>query len=268
MKAYLVPATPIADRAAAPLLFVLGALLSQYAGAAWAKSLLPLLGADGMTGVRVGLSALVLVVILRPWRTTLDRRGAMAVIAYGAMLGAMNLFIYRAMELIPIGVAVAIEVLGPLAVALAGCRRPVDLVWVALAVAGLLVLLPFGGIGADLDPIGIAYAAAAALCWALYIVFGHRAAALPSGPVVAWGLVVAASFTVPLGIADAGSALLAPTVLAVGLAVAVLSSVTPYLLEMLALRRLPRHVFGLADHGERVQDLVVGFLIGEDFEIA
>lgn len=175
----------------------------------------------------------------------------------------MNLCIYQAMARIPIGVAIAIEVTGPLAVALFGSRRPRDVLWVVLAVAGLLPLLPVRG-ATGLDPVGMVWAAAAAACWALYIVFGKRASALPGGQAAAWGMLVATTFTLPLGVAHAGAALLAPGVLLTGLAVAVLSSAAPYSLEMVALRRLPRHVFGLLVSASPAVAALVGFfMLGE-----
>ncbi|PWC51888.1 threonine transporter [Azospirillum sp. TSA6c] len=251
-----------------PLLLLLASLLSQYVGAASAKSLFPLVGAEGVTGLRVGLSALMLMAILRPWRSLPGRGDLRNLLVYGATLGAMNLSIYRAMELIPIGIAIAIEVTGPLAVALLGSRRLKDFLWIACAAAGLVLLLPLREASGALDPVGVAYAMAAAFCWALYIVFGKRASSLPGGQAVAWGMLVAASFTVPLGISHAGAGLLVPAVLLTGLAVAVLSSMVPYLLEMMALRRLPSHVFGLAVSASPAVAALIGFLmLGERLSV-
>lgn len=249
------------EPAALPLLILLASLLSQYVGAASAKSLFPLVGAEGVTGLRVGLSALMLLAILRPWRSLPGRRDLRNLLVYGATLGAMNLSIYRAMELIPIGIAIAIEVTGPLAVALLGSRRLKDFLWIACAAVGLVLLLPLHEASGALNPVGVAYAAAAAFCWALYIVFGKRASSLPGGQAVAWGMLVATSFTVPLGIAHAGAGLLVPAVLLTGFAVAVLSSMVPYLLEMMALRRLPSHVFGLAVSASPAVAALIGFLM-------
>lgn len=249
------------EPAVLPLVLLLASLLSQYVGAASAKSLFPLVGAEGVTGLRVGLSALMLLVILRPWRSLPGRVDLGNLLVYGATLGAMNLSIYRAMELIPIGIAIAIEVTGPLAVALLGSRRLKDFLWIACAAVGLVLLLPLREASSALNPVGVAYAMAAAFCWALYIVFGKRASSLPGGQAVAWGMLVAASFTVPLGIAHAGAGLLVPAVMLTGLAVAVLSSMVPYLLEMMALRRLPSHVFGLAVSASPAVAALIGFLM-------
>jgi inner membrane transporter RhtA len=235
------PANPLL-----PSLGVVAALVVQNIGAALAKSLFPLTGVEGMTALRVGLSALILAAVWRPWRVRVLRAGGRDVIAYGFTLGLMNLLIYCAFAYIPIGVAVTIEVTGPLAVVLVSSRRAIDFVWLALTAAGLLLLMPIEQATSALDPRGLALASGAAACWALYIVFGKRLSGrLPSGEAVALGMAVAALLTVPIGVARAGTTLFAPQVLALGVAVALLSSVLPYLLEMAALARLPRKVFGI-----------------------
>jgi inner membrane transporter RhtA len=231
----------------APLfaLAVMGSLVSQNVGAAWAKSLFPLVGTEGVTALRVGLSALVLLALWRPWRTRIARRDGLNLIVYGGMLGLMNLLIYKAFERIPIGLAIAIEVTGPLTVVLLASRRPADFAWIACAVTGLALLLPIDARGGALDPVGVGFALGAAVCWAMYIMFGKRASALGGGQAVSVGMLVAALLTVPIGVAHSGAALASPVVLLAGLAVAVLSSALPYSLEMAALRRLPGRVFGI-----------------------
>jgi len=197
-----------------------------------------------MTALRIGLSALLLLAFWRPWRTPMTRRELANVALYGAMLGAMNLCIYQAFGRIPIGIATAVETTGPLVVVLAASRRALDVAWVALALAGLALLLPLGS-GRALDPLGLLFAFGAAASWALYIVFGKRVSTLASGQAVSMGMLVAALFAVPIGVAHAGAAMRVPTTLLAGLGVALLSSAVPYSLEMAALRRLPRHVFGI-----------------------
>ncbi len=241
-------------------LAILGALVSQNIGAACAKQLFPQVGSDGVTALRVGLSALLLMLAMRPWRMPPARADIVNIAVYGVTLGCMNLLIYHAFALIPIGIAVAIEVTGPLAVVVLSSRRPRDLAWVACAATGLWLLLPLEGAG-RLDPRGIACALGAALCWALYIVFGKRAASLRGGHAVAWGMLAAALFTVPFGAAHAGAALLAPDVLGLGLAVALLSSALPYTLEMMALQRLPRRVFGILVSCAPAVAALAGFLV-------
>ena len=248
----------------APVLGILGAMVSVNVGAAYAKHLFPLVGSAGVTAVRVGLAAILLLAFWRPWRTSLPRltrRDMFNILVYGAMLGGMNLLIYGAFAYIPIGVAVAIEVVGPLAVVVLASHRARDLAWVACAAAGLWLLAPTRAGAAPLDPAGVAYALAAAFCWAMYIVFGKRVSTLQGGQVVAWGMAVAALLTVPVGVAQAGAKLFTPAVLAGGLLVALLSSILPYSLEMMALKRLPRQVFGILVSAGPAVGALAGFLV-------
>jgi inner membrane transporter RhtA len=201
---------------ALPMLALAASLASQNLGAAIAKSLFPVVGVEGMTALRIGLSALMLLAFWRPWRAPLALRDLPNVAIYGAGLGSMNLCIYEAFGRIPIGVATAIETIGPLAV-----------VYNAH------------------DPAGLLFAFGAAASWALYIVFGKRVSMLARGQAVSLGMLAAALLTVPLGVARSGPAMLMPSTLLAGLGVAVLSSAVPYSLEMAALRRLPRQVFGI-----------------------
>ena len=228
-----------------PGLAILASMVSVNAGAAWAKHLFPLVGSQGVTAVRVGLAAVIMLAIVCPWRSLPARRDALNLLVYGLMLGCMNLLIYGAFARIPIGIAVAIEVVGPLGVVVLSSRRARAFAWVLLAAFGLWLLAPVHEGVAPLDPAGVAYALGAAFCWAMYIVFGKRVSHLNGGQAVAWGMLAAALFTVPVGVAHAGGSLLLPTVLAGGLAVAVLSSALPYSLEMAALARLPQRVFGI-----------------------
>ncbi len=229
-----------------PLLAVLGSVTALGIGTSWAKNaLFPVVGAQGTTAVRVGLSALLMLLLWRPWRWRLSRADTQAVALYGAALGAMNLLFYLSIQTLPFGLAVAIEFAGPLAVAIWSSRRAVDFVWVALAVVGLGLLLPVGLTGSPLDPVGVLYSVGAAVFWALYIVFGKRAGHLHAGQSVSLGLLVAALVVVPVGVAHAGAALLSPSVLLVGVAVAAISSALPISLEMMALKRLPKEAFGI-----------------------
>jgi len=247
-----------------PGLAILASMVSVNAGAAWAKGLFPAVGSEGVTALRVGLAALILLAIVRPWRFGRPARADVGnLLVYGLMLGAMNLCIYRAFERIPLGIAVAIEVTGPLAVVVLSSRHARDFVWVVCAGFGLWLLLPVAG-ATQLDPAGIAYALAAAFCWAMYIVFGKRVSTLNSGQAVAWGLLAASVFAVPFGVAHAGMALFTPAMLAGGVAVALLSSALPYSLEMMALRRLPQRVFGiLVSSGPAIAALAGFIWLGE-----
>jgi len=257
------PATA-SSGALAPLLAVAGSIISVNFGAAYAKGLFPLVGSAGVTAVRVGLAAILLLAFWRPWRAPLARADMANVAIYGLMLGFMNLLIYAAFARIPIGIAIAIEVIGPLAVVVLSSRHLRDFAWVACAAGGLYLLAPTTANATALDPIGVAAALGAAFCWAMYIVFGKRVSTLKGGHVVSWGMLVAAICTVPVGLAQAGTALFAPQILLGGLVVAVLSSILPYSLEMLALSRLPRKVFGiLVSAGPAVGALAGFFVLGE-----
>lgn len=248
-----------------PFLAVLGSVTALGVGTSWAKqALFPVVGAQGTTAVRVGLSALLMLMLWRPWRWRLSRADAQAVVLYGAALGAMNLMFYLSLQTLPFGLAVAIEFAGPLTVAIWSSRRAVDFVWVALAIVGLALLLPLGLSGSTLDPLGVLYAVGAAVFWALYIVFGKRAGHLHAGQSVSLGLLVAALVVVPVGVAHAGAALLSPSVLLVGVAVAAISSALPISLEMMALKRLPKEAFGIMISMEpAVAALLALALLGE-----
>ena len=252
-----------------PLLAVLGSVIALGIGTSWAKQwLFPLVGAQGTTAVRVGLSAVLMLLLWRPWRWHLSRTDAQAIALYGVALGGMNLMFYMSLRTLPFGLAVAIEFSGPLAVAIWSSRRAVDFVWVALAIAGLAMLLPLGLSASALDPVGLLFALAAAVCWALYIVFGKRAGHLHAGHTVSLGLLMAAIVVVPVGIAHAGAALLTPNVLLIGLAVAAVSSAIPISLEMMALKRLPKETFGIMISMEpAVAALLAWVLLGEHLNL-
>lgn len=229
----------------AVLLVVLGMAATQ-AGASLAKLLFPLVGPQGATVLRLGLAALVLALVLRPWRRPPPGRQWRAIGLYGLAMGAMNLLFYQALATIPLGIAVALEFTGPLGVALAGARRPADVLWVGLAVLGLWLLLPLGGTGEGLDPVGVGFALGAGACWAGYIVFGQRAGLAGGGAeTAALGVATAALVALPFGAAPAWAGLLMPGVLPLAFGVALLSSAIPYALDMIALPRLPARTFGI-----------------------
>ena len=232
----------------APLALAIGALLismvSYQCGASLAKHLFPQVGAQGATAYRLGLSALMLLLWRRPWRRSGNRqRNGRALWGYGLSMGAMNLVFYMSLRTIPLGIAVALEFTGPLALALFGSRRWIDFVWIALVVAGLALLLPLRVQMQALDPVGVMYALAAGVGWALYIVLGKRAGAAYGADAVTWGTSIGALLAIPVGVAHAGGALLSPALLPYALGVAVLSSALPYSLEMIALTLLPARTF-------------------------
>lgn len=230
-----------------PIPAVLIAIVSVQVGATLAKHLFPVIGAEGTTALRQVFSAVILLALFQPWRggpkTT---REWQLVALYGALLGAMNLTFYMSVQRLPLGIAVALEFTGPLAVAILGSRRWIDGLWVACAIAGLLILLPFTEGATALDPVGVALALFAGVCWGAYIIIGQKVSdRVHGGKAVAIGMAVSLLITLPVGVAHAGSALLQPQILLWGLGVAILSGAIPYTLEMLALKHIPTRTFGL-----------------------
>ncbi|PHN23989.1 threonine/homoserine exporter RhtA [Pseudomonas sp. ICMP 460] len=235
-------------RALASALFPVGLLLiamaSIQSGASLAKSMFPVVGAQGTTTLRLIFASVIMLLVLRPWRATLTAKSLRTVVIYGMALGGMNFLFYMSLRTVPLGIAVALEFTGPLAVALYASRRAVDFLWIGLAVAGLLLLVPTGGTSSGIDLTGAAYALGAGICWALYILFGQKAGNDNGVQTAALGVMIAALFVAPIGIVHAGAALLTPALIPVAIAVAVLSTALPYTLEMVALTRLPARTFG------------------------
>jgi inner membrane transporter RhtA len=228
-----------------PLAALLVAMVSVQTGAALVKGLFPRVGVLGATTLRLALASLMLLAVWRPWRRLPKARESRSLLIYGVAMGVMNFCFYSALARIPLGIAVALEFSGPLAVAIAASHRAVDFVWIALAALGLLALLPFGLAHVPLSPAGMAFALAAGACWALYIVFGQKAGSLHGGMTAALGTLIGALVIAPFGLAQAGAALLDPKILPAACAVALLSSALPYSLEMFALTRLPTRTFGV-----------------------
>ncbi|EKS6408702.1 threonine/homoserine exporter RhtA [Enterobacter hormaechei] len=227
-----------------PVAVILIAMMSIQSGASLAKSLFPLVGAPGVTALRIALGTLILVVIFKPWRLRFKKEQRLPLLFYGLALGGMNYMLYLSIQTIPLGIAVALEFTGPLAVALFSSRRPVDFIWVILAVLGLWFLLPLGQSVSQIDLTGAALALGAGACWAVYILTGQRAGEEHGPATVALGSLIAAVIFVPIGMAQATDSIWQWSILPVGLAVAILSSALPYSLEMIALTRLPTRIFG------------------------
>ncbi|EQA6160799.1 threonine/homoserine exporter RhtA [Enterobacter hormaechei] len=227
-----------------PVAVILIAMMSIQSGASLAKSLFPLVGAPGVTALRIALGTLILVVVFKPWRLRFKKEQRLPLLFYGLALGGMNYMFYLSIQTIPLGIAVALEFTGPLAVALFSSRRPVDFIWVVLAVLGLWFLLPLGQSVSQIDLTGAALALGAGACWAVYILTGQRAGEEHGPATVALGSLIAAVIFVPIGIAQATDSIWQWSILPVGLAVAILSTALPYSLEMIALTRLPTRIFG------------------------
>jgi inner membrane transporter RhtA len=235
-------------------------IFSVQFGASLAKQLFPVVGAVGTTTLRQSIAAFVLLALFRPWRNVPSRKTWLPLCGYGVVLGLMNLFFYMALQRIPLGIAVAIEFTGPLAIATLSSRHWIDLLWVAMVVFGLLALLPMAGAVQHLDPLGIALALAAGVCWALYIVFGRRAGAAGTTQATAIGMTIAALVVLPMGAGSAVPALHDPWVLFAAIVIAVSSSVIPYTCEMYALSRIPIRVFGILMSVEPVVAALAGMI--------
>ncbi len=239
-------------------------MISVQGGASLAKSLFPVVGAPGVTALRLGLGTVILVVIFKPWRLRFSREQRLPLLIYGLALGAMNYLFYLSIRTIPLGIAVALEFTGPLSLALFGVRRFVDILWVILALSGLWFLLPLGQDLSRIDVKGAALAVSAGASWAVYILAGQRAGTEHGPATVAMGSVIASIVFVPVGLTFAASGIWSWSPLPVALVVALLSSALPYSLEMLALTRLPARTFGTLMSLEPAMAAVSGMLfLGE-----
>lgn len=227
-----------------PIGLLLIAMASIQTGASMAKTLFPLVGAQGTTSLRLIFASIILLLVLRPWRARFTAKSLRTVLFYGIALGGMNFLFYMSLRSVPLGIAVALEFTGPLAVALFGSRRPLDFVWIALAVMGLLLLIPNGEESASLDMTGVAYALGAGVCWAGYILFGQKAGEDNGIQTAALGVLIAALFIAPIGAVHAGWALFDIALIPTAIGVAILSTALPYSLEMVALTRMPARTFG------------------------
>jgi inner membrane transporter RhtA len=259
------------DRVPAAVLVVVGMGTVQI-GAALAKSLFETVGPTGVVFLRVGFAALILVALSRPSLGSLRRarafrrsfrRDAGAVIAFGLVLAFMNLSFYSSIARVPLGVSVTVEFLGPLAVAVAGSRRPLDVLWALVAAAGILLLAPVPvGDTLRLDPVGLALAGLAGVLWAAYILLSARVGrAVPGVGGLAVAMTIGGIAMLPLGVLTAGSKLLDPGLLLAGAVVALLSSVVPYSLELAALRRMSTGAFGVLMSLEPAIASIVGLVV-------
>lgn len=225
----------------------------------FAKSLFESLGSVGTTFLCKAIAALLLVAIARPRWQHHSWQDYLLLGAMGLSMAGMGLSYFGAIDRIPLGIASTLEFVGPLSVSVLGSRRPLDLVWVALAAIGILLLNPIGF--TDLDPLGVALALSSGLCWACYIMTsGAIARSLPGGSGLSFAMVIATLILVVPGVSSAGTALLSPTVLLVGLAAACFGTVLPYTLEFEAVRRLPPRIFGILVSIEPAIAALVGFL--------
>jgi inner membrane transporter RhtA len=250
-----------------PVAALMVSLITLCAGTSLAKGLFPFVGAEGTTTYRLVFSTLLLMAFWRPWRRAWTWADAPILVVFGATLGLMNLLFYNAIKTVPFGLAIAVEFTGPLAVALWSSKKPLDFVWIVLAVAGMGLILPLGNAsGADMqaaaiDPVGIAFALGAGTCWAVYIVVGQRVADRIGAFATPMGMLVAALLVTPVGISVAGSSLLNPEWMLAGLGIALLSSAIPYSLEMYSLKHLPKQTFSILLSLEPAVGALAGWLV-------
>ena len=243
-----------------PIGLLLLSILSVQFGSALAKSLFDDLGPWGVVFLRVAFSALILFAIGRPRFNSAVRQNFRAILTYGIVLTMMNSLFYASIARIPLGIAISLEFTGPLGLSVLKSQRWLDGLWAVLALVGIILLTPVTG--AALDPLGMFFALAAGICWALYILLAAKVGSiLPGVEGLTWGLIVGTIVLLPIGIATTGSALLNPRLLGLGAGVALLSSMLPYSLEMVALRSLPIKVFGVMLSLEPMVGVVAGFLI-------
>ncbi|MGY5046977.1 EamA family transporter [Streptomyces sp. 900105755] len=243
-----------------PVGLVLAGGISVQFGGALAVTLMPRAGALGVVTLRLLAAAVILLVVCRPRLRGHSRTDWGTVIVFGITMGAMNGLFYEAVDRIPLGLAVTLEVLGPLALSVLASRRLINALWAGLALGGVFLL--GGGDFSGLDPVGVGLALGAGAMWATYIVFSARTGRrFPQADGLALAMAVAALLFLPLGIVGAGTRLLDPTTVALGSSVAVLSSVLPYTLELLALRRLPAHTFAVLMSLEPAIAATAGFLV-------
>jgi inner membrane transporter RhtA len=238
------------------------AIFSFEIGAAFTKGLFPSLGAFGAATVRLFFGAVILWAFRRPWRGALTSGQRWRLVAYGTSLGGMSLFFYLALAILPLGLTLSLEMTGPLTLSLVMSRRPLDIVWIAVAATGLLLLLPLGQPAAALDPRGMLFAMLAGTCWALYIVAGQKAgASLPQGRAMALSLAVASLVVAPWGIAKAGAALIDPRNLPAAILSGLFSTAIPYSLDLYAMSRIPARLFGLLMSLAPVAGALVGLVM-------
>lgn len=246
-----------------PYAAVIGATLAFQGGASLAKSLFPVLGPQGTASLRLVLGASMMLAVARPWRrwpadAPLGSLALLSVATAGAVL-----FFYLAIARLPQGVAIALQFLGPLGVAVASSRRPRDLVWAGLAALGVWTLVGanLGEAARTVDPLGVVWALCAAASWAAYIVWG-QAASRAFGPATApLALAIAALVVLPVGLHEAGAALLRLDILPYALLVALISTAIPFTLEMFALARIPARTFSVLTSLEPAFGAMTGFLL-------
>ena len=243
-----------------PPLLVFLSIISVQLGAAFAKSLFQAVGSGGIVFLRVGFAAIALLLMWRPQLRQYTRANYALIVLFGLTIAVMNAAFYAAIARIPLGIAVTLEFVGPLGIAVAASRSRRDLLWAGLAISGVALLAPIGN--ANIDPLGVGLALLAGGGWAAYILLNVRIGrAFTGGAGLALSMSVAALVLIPLGVGSGRGMLLNPKVLLVGVGVAVLSTIIPFSLELEALRRLPARVFGVLMSLEPAVAALIGFVV-------
>lgn len=229
-----------------PILILILAMCSIQFGASVAKKLFPIAGTAGASSLRLMFASIMMVLVFRPWRVKFSKNEWKSLALYGVSLGLMNLSFYYALQRIPLGIAVALEFTGPLAVAIFSSKRKADYLWVVLAALGIYLLLPQSDSPGALDPLGMFFALLAGFFWALYIIFGKKAGDSHSGGIAsAMGMAFAAVVVLPFGLAVDASRMFTTEALPLGLFIALFGSAIPYSLEMMALKKMATKTFGV-----------------------
>lgn len=229
-----------------PVPAVLLAILSVQGGAAIAKSIFPVMGAAGTAGLRIVLSALILLIAYRPNFKKITPAQYKLVLPYGFVLGAMNISFYLSLARIPLGLAVTLEFIGPLLLAISTSRKTVDFLWALLAALGIALIAPWSSNSGNIDLTGAALALLAGAFWATYIVIGGKTSKImDGGQAVTIGMLVASCVVIPFAMIEGNLVQVTPKFFLMGLAIALLSSAIPYTLEMTALKKIPAKTFSI-----------------------
>jgi inner membrane transporter RhtA len=245
-----------------PLAATLGAMAAFQVGASLAaKGLFPAVGPEGAAALRLALGAVMLVAIARPWRSWPRPAPLLPLFGLGVSMGLTITMFYLALSRLPQGIAIALQFLGPLTVAVVGSRRPSDLIWALLAGVGVWLMVGVAAAGGRIDPLGVAFALAAAAGWGNYIIIGRIAGAAFGRATAALAVSIAAVVAAPAGLWRAGVSLFSPGLLPLALAVALLAAALPFSLELYALRRLPARTFAVFTSLEPALGVLSGFLV-------
>lgn len=235
-------------------------MLSLVSGASLAKQLFSAIGTESTSVIRLGVAALFLIMIWRPWRTKLNRGQLKIIGIYGVCLGVMNFLFYMAIARLPLGIAIAIEFIGPLSVAIYLSRKAYDFLWAILAISGIVLILPLSDFQKSIDIIGVIYALGAAAAWALYVIQGKKAStATHSGVVTSLGMTAGFIAVFPFGATNIPMVFSSSTLILTAIGVGILSSAIPYSLEMIALRKIESKHFGLLMSMEPAIGAIAGY---------